>query len=187
MMKAYLVAGTPGVGKSTVASGLAERIGALMLELRELADPGELEVHPAKLSARAGARIRRAGRDAVIATHIIFKPRGIPIGAVIVLRRSPLKLLEELRLRGYPEEKVLENVEAELLGVVYVDALRKMGEGRVFQIDTTVRGVAETVDLAYRVLRGEWGGEEVDWVSQLERDGSLQGLLSKLSARGARA
>ncbi len=187
MMRAYLVAGTPGVGKSNVALGLAERIGALMLELGELADPGELEVHPAKLSARAGAKIRREGRDAVIATHIVFKPRGIPIGAVIVLRRSPLRLLEELRLRGYPEAKVLENVEAELLGVVYVDALRKVGEGRVFQIDTTERRVVETVDLAYRALKREWGGEEVDWVSRLERDGSLQGLLSRLSARGARA
>ncbi|GBC71799.1 hypothetical protein HRbin02_01587 [Candidatus Calditenuaceae archaeon HR02] len=186
MMRAYLVAGTPGVGKSTVASGLAERIGALMLELGELTDPGELEVHPVKLAARAGARIRREGRDVVIATHIIFKPRSIPIGAVIVLRRSPLRLLEELRLRGYPEEKVLENVEAELLGVVYVDALRKVGEGRVFQIDTTERGAMESVELAHRILRGEWSGDEVDWVSLLERDGSLQGLLSMLSARSAR-
>lgn len=187
MMRAYLVAGTPGVGKSTVASGLAERIGALMLELGELADPGELEVHPAKLAARAGARIRREGRDAVIATHIVFKPRGVPVGAVIVLRRSPVRLLEELRLRGYPEEKVLENVEAELLGVVYVEALRKMGEGRVFQIDTTERGAVETIDLAYRALRGEWNGEEVDWLSLLERDGSLQTLLSRLSARSSKA
>jgi len=183
MPKVYLVAGTPGVGKSTVALGLASKLGGLVIELRELADPGEVEVHPAKLAARAGARIRAGGRDAVIATHIVFKPRGITVGGVVVLRRCPLRLIEELRLRGYPEEKVLENAEAELLGVVYVEAMRRMGGGRVFQVDTTDRGVEETVELCYRALRGMWGGEEVNWVSRLEGEGRLQELLSKLSAR----
>lgn len=186
MPTAYLVAGTPGVGKSTVAAGLAARLGAEVIELAELADPDEAEVHPAKLAARAGARIRRSGRDAVIATHIIFKPRRIELGGVVVLRRSPLRLLEELRLRGYPEEKVLENVEAELLGVVYVEALRKVGPGRVFQIDTSERGPEETVELAYRSLRRGWGGEEVDWFLRLESEGRLQELLTMLSVRGPR-
>ncbi|MCS7145404.1 MAG: AAA family ATPase [Nitrososphaerota archaeon] len=183
MPSAYLVAGTPGVGKSTVASGLAARLDAMLIELRDLADAGEVEVHPAKLSARAGARIKRAERDAVIASHIVFRPRGVPLIGVVVLRRSPLRLLAELGLRGYSEEKMLENVEAELLGVVYVEALQKVGKNRVFQVDTTDRDVEETMELAYKALKGGWAGEEVDWVSRLEKEGRLRELLDRLSAK----
>jgi len=185
MPVAYLVAGTPGVGKSAVARLLAERMGVTLIELAELVLPGELDVSAARLSARAGRLMRAAGRDAVIASHIVFKPRWATLGGIIVLRRNPLRLLEELRLRGYPEEKVLENVEAELLGVVHHESMRWAGRVRVVQIDTTCRGVWEAVELAYRGLRGEWVGEEVDWASRLEDEGRLYDLIARLSARRA--
>ncbi|MEM0444431.1 MAG: AAA family ATPase [Nitrososphaerota archaeon] len=184
MPRAYLVAGTPGVGKSTVAPALASRLGAAVLEVRELADPGEFEVQASKLSARAGSWIRRKGQDAVIATHIVFKPRGVSLLGAVVLRRNPVRLIVELEERGYRLEKVLENVEAELLGVVYLEALRKLGRGKVFQFDTTDRSVDEVVELTYKALRGGLAGEEIDWVSRLEREGGLAELLSRLSARG---
>lgn len=184
MPRAYIVAGTPGVGKSTLATGLAERLDAVVLEVGWLVDPGEVEARASRLSARAGAWIRGRGKDAVIATHIVFKPRGVAVVGGVVLRRNPLRLLVELEQRGYSAGKVLENVEAELLGVVYLEALRKLRGRRVAQIDTTDRGVEEVVELAYSSLRGEWAGEEIDWFSRLEREGRLAELLSRLSARG---
>ncbi len=155
-----------------------------MLELADIVGPGVVEASASALSARAGSMIRRGGRDAVIATHIVFKPRSIPVRAAVVLRRDPYRLLEELAVRGYPETKVLENVEAELLGIVYREALSKIGAGRVFQIDTTERRVEEVVELAYGAFTGRWRGEDIDWISRLESEGRLEGLVVRLSTRG---
>jgi adenylate kinase len=180
----YILAGTPGVGKSTVSRALASRMGVWLLELADIVGPRAVEASASALSARAGSMIRRGGRDAVIATHIVFKPRSIPVRAAVVLRRDPYRLLEELAMRGYPEAKVLENVEAELLGIVYWEALSRFGAGRVFQIDTTGRGGEEVVELAYEALTGGWRGEDIDWISRLESEGRLEGLVTRLSTRG---
>jgi len=183
MPSVYLVAGSPGVGKSTVARNLASRMGLMLLELADIAGTSVAEVSASALSARAGSIIRRAGVDVVIPTHIVFKPRSIPVLSVVVLRRDPFRLLEELAARGYPELKTLENVEAELLGVVYREALSRKGVGSVVQIDTTTRSVEEVVCLTQEAFAGKWGGEDVDWVSRLESEGRLRELITRLSAR----
>ncbi len=183
MPSAYLVAGTPGVGKSTVAKNLASRMGLMLLELADIAGPGVVEVSASALSARAGSIIKRAGIGVVIPTHIVFKPRLIPVPYVVVLRRDPFRLLEELAARGYPESKIFENVEAELLGVVYREALSRKWAGSVVQIDTTTRSVEEVVVLAQEAFAGKWCGEDVDWVGRLESEERLRELITRLSAR----
>jgi hypothetical protein len=40
------------------------------------------------------------------------------------------------------------------------------------------------VELAYEALTGGWRGEDIDWISRLESEGRLEGLVTRLSTRG---
>ncbi len=164
------------MGKSEVGRIVAERLGLRLVELAELAGGEEADMRA--VSARAGALLRREG--GVIVSHIPFKPRGLMPRRVVVLRRSPLELVEVLRSRGYGREKVRENVEAELIDLVYVRTLEIYGPRRTVQIRTSGRTKEEVAEKVLKALRGELRSEEVDWIRELEADGSLERLLDLL-------
>jgi len=176
VVRAVLIFGTPGVGKSEVGRIVAERLGLRLIELAELAGGEEADMRA--VSARAGALLRRGG--GVVVSHVPFKPRGLIPRRVVVLRRNPIELVEVLRSRGYDREKVRQNVEAELIDLVYVRTLEIYGPRRTVQIRVSGRTVEEVADLVLRALRGEIRSEEVDWIAELEADGLLERLLALL-------
>jgi len=97
---------------------------------------------------------------------------------VFVLRRAPWTLKSVLESKGYGREKVRENVEAELLGVLLEDALRTQDHGKICEVDTTGR---ETIDIVWEILdvinggrRHRFGG--IDWMTRPEVEGLLRGL-----------
>ncbi len=175
-MKVVMIFGTPGVGKSEVGRMVAERLGLRLIELAELAGGEEADMRA--VSAKAGSIVRRHG--GVVVSHIPFKPRGLMPGRVVVLRRNPLELIEVLRSRGYSREKIRENVEAELIDLVYVRTLEIYGPRRTVQIRTSGRTKEEVAEKVLKALRGEFRSEEVDWIRELEADGSLDRLLNLL-------
>lgn len=177
-----MLGGTPGVGKSTIGARVAELLGLEAIEVRSLAG-GSVEVDLRSLSARCGAVMRRASRPSLLITHIIFKPRGVDVKKAVVLRKDPLLLYEELKARGYDESKVLENVEAELIGTVYYDAVTLFGEEKVCQIDVTEVTADETCWRVIRCLECVHDTDYVDWMGKLEREGRIERLLTMLSRR----
>lgn len=72
---------------------------------------------------------------------------------IIVLRCRPDVLAERLRGRGYPEEKVIENVQAEVLDVILCEAADT--DIPVAEIDCTAADPRETVGLISRFAAGE--------------------------------
>ncbi len=187
MPRVFYIAGTPGVGKTTLGQLISQKIGLKFLELRDILQAGQLdgllEVDGRTLSSRAGKILRSKSADVLIATHIAFKPRGFNVERVFVLRRNPFEIIDNLRRRRYPEEKVLENAEAEFLGIVYFDMLKKFGPEKTWQINTSHRTIDETTTLLLNGFRGENINEEVDWTRILEKDNSLDDLLLLFSKR----
>ncbi len=164
------------MGKSEVGRIVAEKLGLRLIELAELAGGEEADMRA--VSARAGSLLRKDG--GVLVSHIPFKPRGLMPKRVVVLRRNPLELVDVLRSRGYSREKVRENVEAELIDLVYVRTLEIYGPRRTVQIRTSGRTKEEVAEKVLEALRGELRSEEVDWIRELEADGSLERLLNLL-------
>jgi len=187
MPRIYFIAGTPGVGKSTLGRLLSQKAGLKFIELRSIvqADRSDnlLEVDGRTLSSKAGKILREQQADSLIATHIAFKPRGLNVERVFVLRRNPFLVIDTLKSRGYPEEKVLENAEAEFLGIVYLDMLKKFGPQKTWQINVSNRSIDESIDLLLSGIRGEDINEDVDWTRILELDKSLDDLLLLFSRR----
>lgn len=182
-----LFTGVPGVGKTTIARMLADRMRGVYIDLSDLAKregiiTGFDEQRGTYIVDLDGMRARLAlvleeGEDPLILDGH-FAADVVPSRAVsfaFVLRRAPWMLKEELGARGYPVEKVMENVEAELLDVCLVEAVDVLGPERVCEIDTTHRTPEEVVDEALYVIQGvrPCRHGHIDWLGHTESKGLL--------------
>uniref|UniRef100_A0A7J2TIT8 Putative adenylate kinase n=1 Tax=Archaeoglobus fulgidus TaxID=2234 RepID=A0A7J2TIT8_ARCFL len=156
--------GTPGTGKTSVAEELKKR-GYKVISVREFA-----EIH--RCAKKAGneiiidiERLSKHRFDGIIEGHLshLLKPE-----MAIVLRCNPLVLKKRLLERGWDYEKVMENVEAELIDLILVEAIENCE--KVFEIDTTKMTISEVADAVEKILRGEGNFEvgKIDWISELE-------------------
>ena len=177
--KCLVVAGTPGVGKSTVSRLLAERIGGTYVDLSELVvreglyDYYDPETNSYVINEeRVSARVRElceSGRGIVISTHYPEVLDSEVVDVVVVLRLDPRELIARLRSRGWSVKKVAENVMAEVLSVVLSNAVARFGTGKVVEVDVTGKTPEEVVDeLLHKVRGGATPGGYIDWLGVVE-------------------
>jgi adenylate kinase len=177
--KCLVVAGTPGVGKSTVSRLLAERIGGTYVDLSELVvreglyDYYDPETNSYVINEeRVSARVRElceSGRGVVISTHYPEVLDSEVVDVVVVLRLDPRELIARLRSRGWSDKKVAENVMAEVLSVVLSNAVARFGTGKVVEVDVTGKTPEEVVDeLLHKVRGGTTPGGYIDWLGVVE-------------------
>ena len=179
-MKCIGVSGTPGTGKTAVAESLATILQMPFIDLSRYVIENKLYLfYDRKRSSyvideeRLREDIKQLHHSVggmVIASHYIeVLPKEL-FELVFVLRRSPLELINVLRQRGWPDTKIAENVESELLSVCTINAVEELGEELVVEVDVTSRSVAEVVDEILAILYGEkpvYHGVRVDWLSVL--------------------
>ena len=101
------------------------------------------------------------------------------VSKAVVLRCEPSVLKERLGRRRYPSYKLLENVEAELIGTISAETHRAFGNAKTLEFDTThstpqgaAAGVLEA--LAARVRRAM----AIDWLPGYDSGAKLMSLLS---------
>jgi len=157
--------GTPGTGKSTVAAELALRghrvirsndtIGPYILERDEDQDTNIVDTE--KWSSEFPEH------EGIVEGHLSHL---LNADRIIVLRCRPDVLKKRLEMRGYPPEKVIENVEAEILDVILVESLEEHTPEMIYEIDATVMSVSELADTIGLILTGkaEPGYGKVDWL-----------------------
>lgn len=160
--------GTPGTGKTTVAEILKKR-GYRVESVNELAEQFDCiigEEDGSKIvDTEMLAEKLNFGEDLVILEGHLSHHLDPDI--VIVLRCNPLVLKERLGKKGWNEEKVLENVEAEIVDAILVEALEC---DDVYEIDTTKMKPEEVANAVEKILKGE--GEKfrpgkIDWISEV--------------------
>ena len=162
--------GTPGTGKTTVSKHLPYRIvdvNALVKEgLNFGTDPerGCLEADMEGLGKKLDQMGLDSGEIVVLEGHLSH----YFADDAIILRLSPLELKARLQARGYSEKKIMENIEAEALDVILIEALENCSQ--VHEIDTTCRSPHEVADLAVKTIRREIDmlPGDIDWLDQLK-------------------
>ncbi len=98
---------------------------------------------------------------------------------VVVLRCEPVVLKERLISRGYPLQKVVDNVEAELIGLVSSDAFDVYGHSKTFEVDTTKSTPAEAAEAVLKIIQGEARpSSRIDWTVDYYSGAKLRALLS---------
>jgi broad-specificity NMP kinase len=187
--RVIVIAGVPGVGKSTVAMASAERLKCSVIGVTELAlkegtllgrdDERETEVVDLpRLMLKVTEAVNATVGPIIVEGHFAYDV--VPIDLVshaIVLRRAPWVLKEELRDRGYSSEKTHENVEAELLDVPLIEAIESLGPDFVCEVDTTGKTSEETMGEVLGIINGSVPCRRrlVDWLGSPEARGLLGG------------
>jgi adenylate kinase len=187
------ITGTPGTGKSSISRALAARINATVLDIGRMILDEKLTngfdnrrktpIADLKLASKRTAEIIDREKDSVIieghyAEQIV--PRRL-VNKIFVLRREPDELKNILEKRGYKEEKVYENVAAEILDVCLWEAINTFGPKKVCEVDVTGRTVEESANIIIAVLekKKECVNGEIDWLSKIEREGKTDYYLKR--------
>jgi len=172
-----VIAGTPGVGKTTVSEFLARRLNAVHVDLSKLAiernlilyydEERESYVIDEPRLVKEVARIISLYERVIIDTHY---PEILPkdlVDIVIVLRLRPDELEKRLTAKKWPLRKVRENVLAEILSVVAINALEKFGELKVYELNVTGLTIEEVAERIIDLLRYPTKyepGIKIDWL-----------------------
>lgn len=162
---------TPGAGKSSVGRALDAR-GYVVLDLDAIArrdgfvvgrdcfrQTDEVDVEAQRKALRVPAKM------VFLTSHYSHR---MDVNLAIVLPCWPSELSRRLEARGWPKEKVRENVEAEAVDVILQEAVERLPF--VYEVDTTGRDVAETVRAVLEILQGRTKGHEpgaVDWSDEV--------------------
>jgi len=182
-MRRFLgITGTPGTGKKSVAPLVAEILGIPDYSLNELARSDRAksgEVDTALLGKKVVAAVPSR---AVIYGHLV--PYALPprtVERVVVLRCEPAVLKKRLTSRGYGEEKVRANVEAELIGLLSAESTLRFGADFVAEFDTTQSGPKEAARSVSSLLTGKAEGERYDWTVHYDSALKLKSLFSSFA------
>jgi adenylate kinase len=188
------VCGTPGTGKKTIAPLLARLLAVPnALAINSLTEGGdtaaETEVDPKKLRQKL---MRALPARAVVYGHLlpdVLRPSEVEF--VALLRCEPSALRSRLRKRSYDPEKVMQNVEAELIGVLLDQCVTTFGDERVREYDTTKTSpekVARAIAKDVKAMMGSTTKKKapsprwIDWTLGYDSSSKLRSLLSGDSA-----
>jgi len=158
--------GTPGTGKTTIAGLLPYRV----IDINSLVKAGmNLGVDPDRscLNADMQAIERHLAKEGLDSLEPVILEGHFShhfADRAIVLRLSPAKLESRLKARGYSEGKIRENLEAEALDVILVEATLMCQQ--VDEIDTTEKKAEEVAGLVTEIVRGRLrlAPGQVDWL-----------------------
>lgn len=166
------VTGTPGTGKTEVAKRTAEITDLKYYSLNRLAEKNNC------ISGRDEARnadiididclknILEDFEDCIYDGHISHL---FDVDVVVVLRTEPKFLKERLKGKDWTSDKIRENLESELIGIISSEA-RENCEN-VFTIDTTNRKANEVAEVIKDIVKNRERDkymEPIEWTESVE-------------------
>lgn len=159
--------GTPGTGKTSVSKLLAKKLGYKILELNKEIRKNKLYSGYDKKRKTYIADMNKINRflnrktnteNWIIDSHLshFFKN-----DFVIVLRCEPNEIKRRLKGKRWDKEKIRENFEAELIGVISYEARQR--NKKVCDIDTTNKSINSVVKDVLKALK-ENKSKTIDWI-----------------------
>ena len=161
------ITGTPGVGKTKIADKLSELTKMKSFHLNEFIKKNKLydrydkkynsyEVDPIKIK-----KIKIAD-NTIVEGHLAHY---IKSDICIILRCSPDELKRRLSKRRWKKLKIYENLSAEILDVIELDAESQCK--KVIQVDTTKLNPEMSAKKILKYIKAG-KSDKIDWLSKFE-------------------
>ena len=164
------ITGSPGTGKKTVGKALADILHLEFVSINEFAirnhfgsrENSEYVVDVRKLRGRIHTKAR------IVVGHLL--PYLVPnkdLDLVVVLRCSPKLLRKRYSLRHYPEEKIIENIEAEMIGLIADKAAQVYSPSKLAEFDTSRTRPASIARRIVNIIKGKTAPSfgSIDWLT----------------------
>jgi len=169
------ITGTPGTGKTRLADELRLR-GYEVLDINEhIRSNGLLEE---KDEARDTYCVDVDSLDLSLETYrekdlILVEghmSHCVECDMILVLRCGPAELAKRLKGRGYSQNKVTENVQAEILDVILCEASE--AGVPVCELDSSADGITLLADKTEDIIKGnidKYRPGNIDWTEELDK------------------
>ena len=180
-----VITGNPGTGKHTIAKLVSKRLDLELIDINKVAiSEGVFEKRKDTLDVdvkKLKKIIDKIGtRNSLLVGHLapyVISKKNTEI--VIVLRKSPYKLQNIYKKRGYAKKKAIENLGSEILGITYYDTIRAIGRRKTCQVDTSDRSIPLTANKVESIFCGIKSREDnVDWLQLVKKNGDMQKFFS---------
>lgn len=198
-MKIIVISGTPGTGKTSVSKKLSEIANAKFISLNKLAVSEQLTLKYDKKRDTHVVDFKK------LIPHVInqiesYKKTNIEfliieshfsdiipekyIDYAIILRCNPDELYKRLEKRGYKKEKIIENVQSEILGNCANFFIERQIKSPIYEIDSTSLTIEEIsrviIDLMNESIKVEnYIIGKVDWLESLAQEDRIQEFFEK--------
>ena len=187
--KLILIIGTPSIGKTTISKALTLKIDAKYVNVGDLVEKYNYSLgydskrktiiaDIEKIKIKINQIIESTSKKFLIidghyAASIVPKNK---VNKAFVLRRNPIELKELLKKKFSQNNKIKENLEAEILDVSLIDTLSYPDENKVCELDISGRTTLDIVNTIIGILRNEKKCEigNIDWLGYLESKGLIE-------------
>lgn len=182
MQRAIAISGTPGTGKTAIGLLLANQLKFQFIDLSQIIKEQELIVgtdltretlvaDPTALREHILQILNQSTEQLVVVGHFVDELQDELLEAIIVLRCNPLILAQRLRERQWSDAKILENLQAEILGDCTAQSLSRHPKHKIFEVDTSTRTIQESVDTIKAILsdkKTEFLVGKISWLRTME-------------------
>jgi len=167
--------GTPGTGKTAIANYLREA-GENVIDIHRYIDEkgikGRFDKKRDTYSVDTD-ELNRSVKENIRNGRVFAEghlSHFLDCDTIIVIRCNPSVLYGRLKERGYSEEKITENVQAEALDVILCESLER--NAHVFEIDNTSCTAEQAALTVIEIVNGNTHGHgpgSVDWSAEMEK------------------
>lgn len=159
------ITGTPGTGKTTISKLLKEQLPINFVDINQLVDDEKLytgydekkgykivDIPALCLKLKDIIRNTNDDKDMLVEGHLSHFCDGADL--VIVLRTHPDTLQNRLKDKGFNNDKIRENLEAEALDICAFETFERYGDN-ANEIDTSDENPQEIVNLIKMIMKGK--------------------------------
>ena len=169
-----VLTGSPGVGKHTVSEELAKILDYKIIDVNNEAikagmpkRDGSIEVDVEQM--RELLKVMLTKKSLIVGHLAVYVISKTHVSKSIVLRKNPYELMQIYEKRDYTIEKKNDNLGSEVLGTITYDSIKKFGNDKTFQVNTTSLTTEQTVKKIVGIVCDNSDGDTVDWLTEISK------------------
>ena len=169
-----VLTGTPGVGKHTVSEELAKTLDYEIVDVnKEAIKAGmskrddSIDVDVEQMQELLKGMLTE--KSLIVGHLAVFVFSKTQVSKAIVLRKNPYELMQIYEKRNYTDEKKNDNLGSEVLGTITYDSIKKFGNDKTFQVNTTSLTTEQTVKKIVGIVCDNSDGDTVDWLTEISK------------------